>query len=202
MSKLSLWYPVKPLHVNQGFGSGADYYSKFHDTLGNPLKGHNGNDLMAAHGQPVYAAIDGIAQDVKDAHGGEGVIITTTEPYEYAGGTCWFNVINWHLIGDTDAAYSLPIPYIGRTSVKVGDLIGFADNTGAPYESSGDHLHFGVIPVDQNQKQVFPGNGYNGAIDATPYFNGYFAQDSQQVLGIMGKIIQLLKTALAAVKKN
>lgn len=32
--KLQLTYPVKPLHLNQGFGANTDYYYKFHDLLG------------------------------------------------------------------------------------------------------------------------------------------------------------------------
>lgn len=191
MDKLELWYPAKPFHVNQGFGANPDYYIKFHDVFGNPYKGHDGMDFMAVHGQPVYAPIDGLATYSTDSRGGEGVIINTVGPRSYNGGSCWFSTLHWHLIGDTDLTY--PKPFTGTKLVKVGDLIGYANNTGAPYESAGDHLHFGLKPVDQNGKLLFPANGFNGAIDATPYFNGYFAEDSSQVINKLLKIVSLLK---------
>jgi murein DD-endopeptidase MepM/ murein hydrolase activator NlpD len=176
MSKLELFYPVTPLHINQVFANDPAYYSKFHDANGNPLKGHNGVDFMAVHGQPIYAPIGGMAVYNKDAHGGEGLTITTDQAYEYAGGTCWFGCIHWHLIGDTDPKY--PQPFTSK-HVEVGDLIGYADNTGAPYESSGDHLHFGLMPITQNKKLLLPSNGFNGCIDPIPYFNGKYALEGK-----------------------
>jgi hypothetical protein len=198
MSKLELFIPVSPLHINQVFGANPDYYSKFHDTFGNPLKGHNGVDFMAVHGQPVYAPIGGTATYTTDIHGGEGVVITTDQPYEYSGGTCWFNCIHWHLIGNTDPKY--PQPFTSK-KVIAGDLIGYANNTGSPYESSGDHLHFGLCPVDQNQKPLMPANGYGGCVDATPYFNNYFAVDAPRVFALLKQVVStlgaLLKNLLA-----
>jgi len=196
MARLELWFPVDPLHINQEFGANPAYYARFHDAYGNPEKGHNGRDLMAFHGQPVYASVDGTAVYTSDSHGGEGCIITTSQPADYAGGTCWFNVINWHLIGNTDPAFPPPIPMNGvKTAVKVGDLIGYANNTGAPFESSGDHLHLGLAPVDANQRVLLPANGFNGCIDPAPYFNGYFAKNHDQVLANLNKQVSLL-TAL------
>lgn len=182
--KLQLQYPVVPVHVNQSFGANPDYYVRFHDALGNPEKGHMGIDLMATHGQPVYAAIDGMATYITDAHGGEGVYIFTG-PYDYAGGTCWFNVINWHLVGDTDPKY--PKPFSVK-QVQAGDLIGYADNTGAPFESSGDHLHFGLMPVDSRSKPLFISNGFGGCIDASPYLT--------EQLSTLQKIASFLRARL------
>ncbi len=94
MSKLELFYPVKPFHLNQGFGDNTDYYAKFHDSFGQSYKGHNGLDFMAVHGQPVYAPIDGNAMYATDPHGGQYVLIKTNEAFEYAGGVCWFSVLH------------------------------------------------------------------------------------------------------------
>ncbi len=112
-----------------------------------------------------------------------------------------FNVINWHLCGDTDPKYPSPIPLTGASfHVKAGDLIGYADNTGAPFESSGDHLHFGLVPFDDKGDTIESTNGFNGCIDPTTYFIGVYAQDLSglisyytSLVGLLQKIISLLK---------
>jgi murein DD-endopeptidase MepM/ murein hydrolase activator NlpD len=201
MSKFELFYPVSPVHINQGFGMNPDYYAKFHDAFGNPMKGHNGVDLMAVHGQPVYAPMDGKAMYTIDVHGGQSVLIRTNDAMDYAGGTCWFNVVLGHVIGDTDPLFLPPIPMnMAQTQVKTGDLVGYADNTGAPYESSGDHLHFGLAPVDTNGKALFPANGYASYIDPTPYFNGFLAKDAVTVFATLNKLLSTLKALFAKLK--
>lgn len=200
MSKFSLFQPVVPVHLNQGFGENAEYYAKFHDAYGNPYQGHDGLDYMAYHGQPVYSPIDGVASYSTDDRGGQGVTIFT-DAYEYSGGTCWFSILHWHLIGDTDPQFPAPIPLNGvRTSVKAGDLIGYANNTGAPYESSGDHLHLGVTPVDIKGKTLFPKNGFSGRIDPIYYMNGYAAKDAQKVLGNLTDQVSLYARVIALLK--
>jgi murein DD-endopeptidase MepM/ murein hydrolase activator NlpD len=191
MAKLPLYFPVKPLHINQAFGANYDYY---HTNFG--TNGHMGIDLMALHGQPVYAPIDGTATYTTDSHGGEGVTIFSDTPYEYENGKCWFNVILWHLVGDTDPQY--PKPFTQPTKVNVGDLIGYANNTGAPFESTGDHLHMGLIPVDMRGRALMPGNGFGGNIDPQPYFNGQFSVDV--LIGLYQKLIALLQRLLPFLK--
>lgn len=162
-TKPILYYPVSPISVNQPFGANVAYYET---NFGQ--KGHPGIDYAASHGQPVYAAHDGAAIYIKDSHGGEGI-------WNYTDG---FITIMWHLIGDTDPKFPPPISYDSkgvRTSVKKGDLIGYADNTGAPFESSGDHLHFGLMLTDDNGIVLNQDNGTQGCIDPTPYLNGEFA---------------------------
>jgi len=154
--------------VNQAFGANPDYYAKFLDPFGVPQKGHPGIDLTAPHGTPVYAAHSGQAIYLKDSHGGEGI-------YIYGAG---YVTIYWHLIGDTDFHFPPPIPFDkGYHSVMAGDLIGYADNTGAPYESSGDHCHFGLAFTDKNNQITNLHNGFAGCVDPAPYFNGQYAQD-------------------------
>lgn len=194
MTKLSLYYPVSPYHLNQEFGENPEYYARFHDAFGNPEKGHNGNDLMAFHGQPVYAAQDGIAQSAKDDHGGEGIYITTQDYYDYKNIQSRYRMINWHLVGDTDPKYPPPIPLdMLPHPVQAGNLIGYADNTGAPFESSGDHLHFGLIPVDQAGNAQEPANGFNGCIDPQPFFNGQFSKNAPLVIANLQKQVSILQ---------
>jgi murein DD-endopeptidase MepM/ murein hydrolase activator NlpD len=185
MSKFEIFFPVKPWKLNQGFGVNADFYKKY------GLKGHNGLDLYTTHGQPVYAAHDGVVTYAGvDSAEGWGVVLRTNEELEYAGGSAYFKSIYWHLINN--------IQVKAGQSVKAGHLLGYADNTGA---STGDHLHFAVKPMtvgenDWTFENVVQNNGYNGAIDPTPYFNGYYAVDSQKVLAIFQSIVNLLRSFL------
>lgn len=178
--KPRLYYPVKPVHVNQLFGANVAYYmTKFNE------HGHMGIDLMAEHGHPVYAANDGIAIYTKDSHGGEGV-------YIYGDG---FVTIYWHLIGDTDPKYPLPVPFDNAYhNVKVGDLIGYADNTGAPFESTGDHLHFGLALTNSMKQIINTDNGTNGCIDPMPYFTNFCAQDISQLTVLEKTLVGVLQS--------
>lgn len=188
---MKLYYPVKPAIVNQSFGANPEYYSRFKDSLGNPYKGHMGIDFNAPHGTPVYCPSDGKAQFARDSHGGEGI-------YVYVNN---YTVILWHLIGDTDSKYPSPFPLNGSlVDVKAGQLLGYADNTGAPFESTGDHLHLGVIENNSVGQPLNPGNGYGGGVDPNPFFNGIYAEDIpkvvglyQSLIGVMQKLINLLK---------
>lgn len=148
--KKELFYPVKPMFVNQVFGANANaYYAQA------GLKGHAGIDFMAKHGQKIYASHDGICYPEIDSHGGNGVVLKSLDKS--------YQSIYWHLIDD-DA-----VVHTGQT-VKAGDLLGYADSTG---QSTGDHLHFQVTPLINTDF----GNGYNGAIDPQPFFNGKYAEE-------------------------
>jgi len=186
----NLYYPTKIFAVNQVFGANPSYYAKFLDPFGQPQKGHPGLDLRAIHGEPVYAAHDGQAIYIKDAHGGEGI-------YLFANG---YLTNYWHLIGDTDYHFPPPIPFDNNYhSVSAGDLIGYADNTGAPYESSGDHCHFGLAMTDANNRILNQENGYSGFIDPLPRLNGKYAQDIARPLSY---IINLLEIASKLLDKR
>lgn len=194
---LRLYYPVKPFRINQVFGANPDYYARFHDQFGNPEKGHMGIDLTAYHGQPVYAACDGFALFVTDDHGGEGIHIRA------ADGTNAYNVIHWHLIGNTDPAFPSPIPNDNKYHlIKAGDLIGYADNTGAPFESSGDHLHFGLTPLLGNGNPVDPANGFNGCVDPTTYFTGIYAEDIRTLVQKLASLVGLLSSLVSLLKSK
>lgn len=172
--KFSLAYPVSPIHLNQSFGANSAYYAKFLDDFGHPQKGHMGTDLQAIHGQPVYAAHDGLARTIgPDDHGGQGVYIRTTIPD--IGGKYW-TTIYWHLIGTTDSKF--PQPFQGLKVVRKGDLIGYANNTGAPFESSGDHLHFSLAECDGLGSFKNRANGYGGCQDPLPFCDGTYATDT------------------------
>lgn len=192
MSNLILYFPVDNVR-NQGFGENPDYYSKFHDQFGNPLKGHDGIDFRAPHGTPVYAALDGMIHFERDSHGGEGMSIHATQLFDNIKG--YPIAMNWHLIGDTEPdKYPSPIPTDGKSyPIRAGELIGYADNTGAPYESSGDHLHFGLFCVDEHENTLDMGNGFNGRIDPSPFFSNIEAKNVLSLTSKLQKLIPILK---------
>jgi len=159
--------PGFPPLIVQGFGVNPEYYAKFLDANGNPEKGHMGIDFQANHGTPVYAVHDGFAFYVgPDDHGGDGVYLRFQDEDDASK---YWTCIYWHLCPKTDLVYAPKVDSVGQT-VKKGALLGYADNTGAPFESSGDHLHFGLAPCDNVGTFLLPGNGYGGCIDPSPYF--------------------------------
>lgn len=195
MEKFTLFYPVKLLYVNQPFGANAGYYSKFLDPFGNPMQGHMGIDFMAGHGQPVYAPHDGLASYKVDSHGGDGIYLRTPNFFDSGdGGQCYFMSILWHLCPVNDPDYPIKIRTDGgEQAVKAGDLLGYADNTGAPYESTGDHLHMGLFRVNSAGMIVNPGNGFGGAINPAPFLNGFYAEDAQKLFGYYSALVVALQ---------
>jgi len=155
--------------LNQGFGDTANlaYYA----LNGINFKGHNGQDCQARYGQPVYAMCDGVCFPEVDSKQGQGVNIVTREQFDYNGKPVFYKVLVWHLTDD-DAVVKT-----GQV-VRAGDLIGYADNTGL---STGTHCHVGVKPCAYNSigtlYNLEDGNGFYGAVDPAPYWNGLFAED-------------------------
>lgn len=79
MEKLKLQFPLKYWSVNQKFGEND---TPLYAQLG--LKGHNGMDLYAPDGTPVYAAHDGtVTFSGDDGSAGIGIVITTDKEYFY-----------------------------------------------------------------------------------------------------------------------
>lgn len=158
----TLQSPLKVFKVNQTFGINGDYYRD----NGINIDGHNGLDLYALDGTEVYAAHDGVVVFTgHDNKAGLGVVIRTLEKFPFEGKEMYFKTIYWHL---KEGSVTVKPDKI----VKVGDLIGLADNTGL---STGSHLHFGLKPVYKGEKSwewltYKPNNGYGGAIDPLPYF--------------------------------
>lgn len=175
--KLSLYYPVKPLHFNQLFGENLNPTYK---AMG--LPGHNGIDFMAVHGQPIYASHAGMAYYEIDANQGHGVVLLSNEAFELVDGTTSFiKTIYWHMVDSLkEPQFKSPVENkpLGLP-VKTGDLLGYADSTG---NSTGDHLHYGFKRVAKDEDSgawynTSQNNGYMGAEDPKPYFNELFAVD-------------------------
>jgi len=193
-----LFYPVEPLGINQPFGVNPATYAQFN------IKGHNGIDFRAVHGQPVRAAHDGMAYWEVDDNQGCGVVIRSDKTYDYNGEQTHFKTIYWHLCASNmEPAFVSPVFMFGRDHhgaplpVKTGDIIGFADNTGF---STGDHLHFGLKPQAMNEDNgvwynTEQNNGFAGAIDPQPFFNGHYASQ----VDALEKVISQTQVAIEKV---
>ena len=194
--KLELWYPVKkPGIASQGFGPSktAPDLLPMYKKLG--LLAHNGIDYPLPRGTPIRAAHNGLVVYAgMDSNGGWGVVIRTQEPFDYNNDLVFAKSIYWHLLPN--------IPVKVGAQVKAGDIIGYADTTGL---ATGSHLHFGLKPQlkvenDWTWYNVEQNNGYNGSIDPAPYWNGYYAEDAQTIISIMGQQISILQKLVSLMK--
>lgn len=114
--------------------------------------GHQAIDINTKHGQEVYAAQDGVVYKIDtDTRSGLDVRIE----HEVKG--TQFRTIYEHLM-----SYNVKV----GQKVRVGQLIGRADNTGW---SAGDHLHF-VLEMKQP-------DGTWKRVDPLPYMENIFAPE-------------------------
>jgi hypothetical protein len=130
----------------------------FYPSIG--MKAHGGMDFKAWHGEQIFHCgnYDGWMKIEKDMQGGIGVDVVSNEPVELKDGRkVYIKTRYWHL--------KAPVGH-DKKQVKLGDIIGLADNTGS---SSGDHLHFGLKVCDKNGNPLEKTNGYNGGMDPEPY---------------------------------
>jgi murein DD-endopeptidase MepM/ murein hydrolase activator NlpD len=171
-----LFQPLDKIVVNQVFGdnracvnnkNSADvitcnglYPPKGYRSLYSKMKGHNGLDLNAYRGQPIYASQDGVVTEyVAEDSRGLGIGIQTkrrhwcqeTGKNEYFKIRYWHNLVNLVKKGD---------------EVRLGQIIALADNTGY---SSGDHLHLEAKPVSKQGRNLLQRNGFFGAVDPQQY---------------------------------
>lgn len=175
--------PVRPFVIKTKIGFMCDAgYASFYPLIG--LKGHNGVDFAAWHGEPVYFAdeFDGWMKTEHDPDGGLGVdivsnapILLCTEP------NCkevhFIKRRHWH---------GLQVIGWDKKPVKTGDLVMLADSTGA---SSGDHLHTALKWCDKDGIGIHTDNGYYGAFP-DPDFENVF----------IGEVMEIHSKALTAIQ--
>lgn len=164
MVKLQLKHPTKVPQINQGFGDKTDpLMLPKYVAIG--LKGHNGLDYQAIEGVPILASHDGtVVYAGLDGSNGNLIVIKTDTTFDYLEGQSYFKTFYGHLQTGS-------FKVTAGTKVKVGQQIASSGNTGMSF---GAHLHFGFKPVRQGEDEwtwfnLEQNNGYNGAIDPTPY---------------------------------
>jgi hypothetical protein len=166
MTRLKLYNPVKRPIITQRYGKDGTDPSMLATYNGIGISYHNGIDLIAFDGTPVYASHDGrVTFAGYDGSGGLGVVIRTNEPFELQDGSIsYVKSIYWHLKRDS-------LKVTGGQTVKAGQQIAEADNTGL---STGSHLHFGIKPIAKGENDwtwynTEQNNGMGGAINPEPY---------------------------------
>lgn len=201
--KLHLFYPVKPWHVFQDFGECHPSVCEKYKALG-LKKGHKGIDVPADHGEPVRAAHGGtVVWAGIGSSDGVGVILRTHNPYEYKDHQAYYETLYWHLCTPDCHNGKHRVPVTVGDRVKAGEVIGYANNTGF---STGDHLHFEAKPVYKGEnkwdwRKAEPDNGFHGAVDPKRFFNGIHAEDIDQTISIMKKLIEAYTSLIANLTK-
>lgn len=155
-------------------------YEDFYKSIG--MFGHNGIDYPCFVGEAIIhgASFDGWLKTEVDSAGGIGVDVVSNEPQwfrkDQVPSQVWANATKGN---DGGAVYALV--YVKTRSwhlktaigwdhrqVLPGQMVGLGGNTGA---SSAAHLHYGAKWCDEFGRTLYPGNGYNGAFDITPFID-------------------------------
>jgi len=154
--------------ISQWFGENKDlYFSRLN------MQGHNGLDLVAPWGTPIYAVEDGIVAEVKNSPDGYGKhlrIISERSGSEWTYGHASENLVE-----------------VGQ-EVKAGDMIQKMGNTGFVVSShdgggfwkpnsnkyAGTHLHLGRREVKILTRGGWQYNPNTPRIEVLNYNNGYF----------------------------
>lgn len=148
---------IEPIPLRGGGSDGGGYYHptggvgslgrRGRNDFGAPRaegkRKHKGQDIMLAHGAPLYAVTSGTVRWDENRSAGTIVYLEGDDGDRYS---------YFHL---SDRAGS------DGKRVKANEVIGFVGNTGG---SSGDHLHFEVRPGGASRPQVDPMPFLSGSI--------------------------------------
>lgn len=147
MEKFKTCYPCNlPFFISQKWNENPAYYNTIN------MKGHNGWDFALPTGTPIFSTHEGVVTfSAIDGTMSETIGISTLDG-EYQTLYCHLSERKVN----------------GGDNVQKGQLIALSGNTGR--YTTGPHLHFGVRPL----KPYLQDNGYNGAIDPAPFFDGTY----------------------------
>lgn len=153
---MSFRIPLNNYHLTQGFGGDADYYRQYGQA------GHNGLDLGANLGEPVYAADEGTV-----AFEGWG------QNHSWMGTPAGICILINHVGSYAGYAHLNSTVVNKGQNVTKGQLIGYVGATGA---ATGPHLHFEMLPLSPDFN-----NGFAGRIDPTPYIEDVKNASEEQI---------------------
>ncbi len=110
---------------------------------------HNGLDIIASSGEPVYAAADGKVSEIIRSRKGLGNVVTLSHEGGYS----------------TRYAHLADIQVLKGRSVKAGDLIGYVGTSG---NSFAPHLHYEVY---RDTVAVDPVSHFYASVEPHEYVN-------------------------------
>ena len=116
---------IQPVSVNDFRYISSPFGFRHHPKTGR-WKKHEGIDIVAPYGAPVYATADGVVETPRKTMYGYGKVV----------------VLNHHFGYETLYAHMSRIAVKPGEKVKRGQLVGYVGNTGI---STGTHLHYEVI---------------------------------------------------------
>jgi len=204
-------------HVTQYFGENPVLYGRVVCKQDGDnrlcLQGHNGIDIVAPWGTPIFAVEDGFVLNHRDSVTGFGKHI---------------KVINFHTGHEWVYGHLSRIDVDLEQEVKAGDQIGLMGNTGfvisgsTPYWEhnpyAGTHLHLGLRLIDHYKKGDINTiyhcgmrahvkdwrNGFFGAVDWMPLWkvDVHAIKPLQLTVVSLANQVILLLQKLIAVKKN
>lgn len=192
--KLELWYFAKPFNIAQKWGVANPSYK----AAGFPFDLHNGLDVSLEADRVLHAPCKLTVTDVGfNNTAGNYIRFILPGKFDVLGDNCYVGGVFLHM---EKQAVS-----VGET-VDVGSFLGIGDSTGF---STGPHTHLSLYRLKEdltfnenaigNRLDLDPHTDHT--IDPLPYFNGYYAVDETQVLGILGTLKSLLAQAIAYFKK-
>ena len=183
---MRLYFNLKKNRISQYFGENKLPKYKEMD-----MKGHNGIDFRYYHGEPIAFPCDlegTVIRCETDSEGGIGVDVVVYDDGEY------YKLRFWHL-----KAWDVTV----GDKIQTGQLFTRADNTG---HSTGDHLHFGLKPVEYKQGvwvNKLQNNGYFGGIDPMSFIidthKNAIIENIKAQIEIIKKVVGFLRELL---KKN
>lgn len=161
-------------HVSQWVGENIELY---HAAIPLLTKGHNGIDIVAPWGTPMYAVEDGIICDVKTDPGGYGMHVrfltgdskdNKTIFHEWTYGHCSAIFVK---IGDTVKA-GQKIANMGNTGFVVSSTNGGGFWVDGSNKYAGTHLHLGMRDITYPKSGGWRYNTLTPKIQIENYFNG------------------------------
>lgn len=199
-------------NVTQYFGENPELYGRVvcKDDRGKQycLAGHNGVDIVAPWGTPIYAVEDGLVVNHKASPDGYGKHI---------------KIVNYETGHEWTYGHLSRIDVDLNQEMKAGDQIGLMGNTGfvisgaTPYWEvnpyAGTHLHLGLRLISNGktgtQTTYHNGmrahvidwrNGYFGAVDWMPLWESSdpdYRQKQLTVISLANTVITLLQKLIA-----
>jgi len=133
-----------PARITQYFGENPEYYSIFY------LLGHDGLDIVPT------------GMDWTVNAGVSGKVVAAYESSDYG-----LTIITFDPLSRLAVRYAHLAEYNVDTNywLKQGERLGVMGDTG---NTTGSHLHVHCVPMIDEDKKMYPDNGYKGRFDILP----------------------------------